>query len=215
MHTDAESAAVIGPHLHRERDGLALHHRAVVKLQTVFALVKVMEQLVETACHVQRRTVPARALAALHGVERDGGIQAERQRFGEEAPVHAADVGGLRACRQQQTACAIDLRRHSQRSRVIVAGPHGDDAKLRTIARRTRHQAVHHLVDKAVAAKGHHRLRAPCALGDGARMAGTRRAHHGDRVLAKRRAQVRRRLIGGSGPRSALRSGVGDQKDMS
>ena len=34
-------------------------------------------------------------------------------------------------------------------------------------------------------------------------------------VLAKRRAQVRRRLIGGSGPRSALRSGVGDQKDMS
>ena len=71
---DAESTAIIGPHLHRERDGLALHHRAIIKLQAIFALVKVMEQLVETACHVQRRTVPARALAALHGIERDGSV---------------------------------------------------------------------------------------------------------------------------------------------
>ena len=70
-------------------------------------------------------------------------------------------------------------------------------------------------MDKTVAAKRHHRLRALCALGDGARMARARRAHHGDRVLANRRTQVRRRLIGGSGPRSALCGGVGDQKDMS
>ena len=70
-------------------------------------------------------------------------------------------------------------------------------------------------MDKAGAAEGHHRLRALCALGDGARMARARGSSNGNRIFAKRRAQVRRRLIGGSGPRSALRGGVGDQKDMS
>ena len=70
-------------------------------------------------------------------------------------------------------------------------------------------------MDKAVATEGHHRLRALCALGNGARMAGTRGSGHGDRIFAERRAQVRRRLIGRSGPRPALRSGVGNQKDMS
>ena len=159
--------------------------------------------------------MPARALAAFHGVERDGGIQAERQRFGEEAPVHAPHIGRLRARRQQQIARAIDLLRHSQRARVIVTGPHGDDAELRAIARRTRHQAVHHFMDKTVAAKRHHRPHALRALGDGARMARARGSSNGDRTFAERRTQVRRRLIGGSGPCPALRGGVGDQKDMS
>ena len=70
-------------------------------------------------------------------------------------------------------------------------------------------------MDKAVAAEGHHRLRALRTLGDGARMARTRGSSNGNRIFTKRRAQVRRRLIGSGGPRPALRSRVRNQKDMS
>ena len=70
-------------------------------------------------------------------------------------------------------------------------------------------------MDKAVAAEGHHRLRALGALGDGARMARARSSSNGNRIFAKRRAQVRRRTLGRSSPRPALSSRVRNQKNMS
>ena len=67
-------------------------------LQPVYDL---MQQLIDAALHVQDGSRAARAHAPLHRVERDGGIQAERERFHEPMAVHAPYVRKTRLCPQQ------------------------------------------------------------------------------------------------------------------
>ena len=51
---------------------------------------------VDARGHEQARSVRARALAALHRVERDGGVHAKRERLVKVGVVHDAKVKAMR-----------------------------------------------------------------------------------------------------------------------
>lgn len=171
-----------------------------------------MEQLVKPACHIQRRAAFARALATFHGVKRNSGVKPKRQRFGEELAVDAADINRARLRVQQTRASFVNLRRNAQSTRIVVAGAHGNHAKLRTRGNRQRHQAVHHLVDNAVAAKRHHGVGPVSRLRKRARMTRPRRARNRYRIGAQRSAQQLGRPISRRIPRPALRSRIRNQQ---
>ena len=159
----------------------------------------------------------ARALAALHRVERDGGVHAKRERLIKVGAVHDAKVKAMRHALKQLAKRA--LRRvcgHAERAGEVVAGPQRDDAQPRATRLPYLHEAVHNLMNHTVATKREHRVKAG---GRARHLRGDARTGREAHVKA-----IRRRPVGGKrathelgslGARAALRGGVGDDERMS
>ena len=174
-----------------------------------------MQQLIDAALHVQDGSRATRAHAPLHRVERDGGIQAERERFHEPMAVHAPYVRKTRLCPQQLGARLVNLVRDAQRARVIVARPYGYHAERRPPRSRAPHEPARHLVDDAVAAQRDHRRAAFGALGDLGGVPRPRRASEHDRVLPQLGAQQPDGALRRSRPVAVLSGRVRDEQDGS
>ena len=218
---DAEVAAVGGPHLHGYQVGIVpfrMRGASRLRSQDIHLEGKhlqVVEQLVDGAFQIEHGAGAAGLLAAIHGVERDGGVQTEGERLGEVAAVDAPHVGPHRLKAQNFGDRRGDGVGHAQRLGVIVAGAHGDDGQDRAILGGAGHKAVHHLVHQAVAAERDDAAHVGAQLaGQRLPVAGPGRGEHLEALLAHALAQKPRRLGGRHRPSPALRHGVRDKDDL-
>ena len=174
-----------------------------------------MQQLIDAALHVQHGSRAARAHAPLHRVERDGGVQTERERLHEPMAVHAPYVRKTRLGPQQLGARFVHFGRNAERARVVVARSYGYHAERRPPRSRAPHEPARHLVDDAVAAQRDHRRAAFGALGDLGGVPRPRRASEHDRVLPQLGTQQPDGALRRSRPVAVLSGRVRDEQDGS
>lgn len=177
--------------------------------------LQVVEQLIDGAFQIEHGAGAAGLLTAIHGVERDGGVQAERERLGEVAAVDAPHIGPHRLKAQdlgdppwgRSRPCPMSRRNRCRSPRGMTGqdGPILGDAG---------HKAVHHLVHQAVAAERDDAAHIGAQLaGQRLPVAGPGRGEHLEALLAHALAQKSRRLGGRHRPSPALRHGVRDKDD--
>ena len=97
----------------------------------------------------------AALLAALHGAQGNGRVQAKGERLGEVLAVGDAEINRAHASLQELLHRTFGPIAHAKGPGVVVAAA-GRDYAERAAAALAGHEAVGHLVDDAVAAEGDH-----------------------------------------------------------
>ena len=203
------------PHLPGIRRRHSSPHLPGIQRRREAVRVAMVQQLVEAAFQIERRAGLARDAPALHGVERYGGVEAERQRLHEVAPVAPPHVERARVgARQLAHGLVHRARRHAERSRVVVARAHRHHAERRTGAFGQPQKPVRRLVDDAVAPERHHRAVSLRLRGHLLGMTRPLGQHHVEPVLPHHFPQKRRRVGGCLGTVAVLGSGVRDQQRL-
>ena len=210
------SSHSLGNRDHLGQTTVALLAGNAEELRSVAIELKMMEELVYTRRQEQRESLSLGLLATLDGIEGDARIDTEGKSLHEVLAVHAADVYELAVAAHQTSHRLGDVGRHVDALSVVVSGAHGDDAYNRAIASRQGHEAVHHLMNDAVAAQHHQRVvllaEVRCDFASMARI-----ARHDDieGIRTQKTAQIGCGNMGRVSTTPTLRSGVGNEQYFS
>ena len=125
-----------------------------VQIAVVIPRHQVMRQLVDAAREVHARIRAPGLLAPTHGIERDGGIETEREGLGKILAVAQSQVNGARAGLQNDVHGAFQVEWQAKRAGIVVARPGGHHRESRSSLRHDRHEGVYHQMHEPVTAHG-------------------------------------------------------------
>ena len=124
-----------------------------------------IQQLVYAALHVKERASTTAALATLHGVDGNGGIDAEREGLSEEFAVDQSNVESANLAFEYLLERLFRVRGHPQSQGIVVSRSHRNHSNVGSIILGKQHQPIHCFVNDAVSAYDHESIALGTDLG--------------------------------------------------